>query len=268
MPSLQTSYSKEIAKELGKIAVYLPGEEITVGDIIKFPYGKKLFKSSPTGTFTRVTNLKNLGITYDEPKESVTPDSYQFTSKDSVDIHFNVDAKLGSSITDFPKGESGVKISLSEEGAIFFYAIDCKKRELLDIPALQNQINDQGKTLVWDDTFLVTSVTIANKALVIQSNSKSSELILGGDIKGLQGSKAIELDVQSKIHIKKQRGNVFIKNWSDDVTVFMDVVRFKKKVFGRKKSHLTEEPFLDNDPSLSSIELEVVNIGEVINAKL
>ncbi|UHO40601.1 hypothetical protein H5J24_11955 [Chryseobacterium capnotolerans] len=41
--SLQIKYSTEIAKELGKIAVYLPGEIIEVGDIIKFPYGKTGF---------------------------------------------------------------------------------------------------------------------------------------------------------------------------------------------------------------------------------
>jgi len=263
MSSLQTSYSKQIAKELGKIAVYLPGEEITVGDIIKFPYGNKLFKNNPTGTFSRVTNLKKLGVTYSKPKESITPDSYQFTSKGSVDVHFNVDAKLDSSIPNFPNGETGVKISLSEEGAIFFYAIDCKKKELLDIPSLQNQINDEGKTMVWDDTFLVTSVTIARKALVIQSNSKYSELILGGDIKGLQGSKALELNVQSKIHIKKQRGNIFIKNWSDEVTVFMDVMRFRKKVFGTKEFNLIDTPFLKDE-----VELQRVNIEEIINAKL
>lgn len=35
--SLQIQYSKKIAKELGKVAVSLPGEEINVGDIIQFP---------------------------------------------------------------------------------------------------------------------------------------------------------------------------------------------------------------------------------------
>lgn len=267
MSSLQISYSKEIAQELGKIAVFFPGEEVSVGDIIKFPNGKGLFKSKPVGVFSRVTTLENLGINYKEPRESSTPDSYQFSSKDSVNINFGAGTKFDSDIPNFTSSDVRLKVSLSEEGAIFFYAKDCKKSELSDIPELQDQIDDNGKSLIWEETFLVTSVTTAKKALIIQSNSKSSELELGGDIKGLQGSKIIELDINSKIHVKKQKGNLFIKNWSDEVTVFMDVMRFTKKVFKIKNDVFEKNPFIDDNFHGNQIELEPVKVEEIINVE-
>ena len=88
---LQIQYSKQIARELGKIAVYFPGDEISIGDIIKFPYGKKgLFKKDvPWGTFERVTSLKNLGVVFEKTGPDKNPDSYQFTTKDSVEFSVN-----------------------------------------------------------------------------------------------------------------------------------------------------------------------------------
>lgn len=51
--SLQIQYSKELVKAPGKIAVYLPGEQVEVGDIITFPYGR-------TGMFSKKVPLDHL----------------------------------------------------------------------------------------------------------------------------------------------------------------------------------------------------------------
>ncbi|WP_062053959.1 hypothetical protein [Aquimarina longa] len=263
MKSLQIQYSKEVARELGKIAVYLPGEEIEVGDILTFPYGKKGFlkKTAPLGSFQKITSLKNLGISEVKVQQSKTPDSYRFTSKQAVDLQFGVrvDADLGNDT--LPKANGELRIKLSAEGAICFFALHCFKTSLDDIMALENEINTKGKKMVWEDTYLVTSVTIAKKALIIQSNSSSSELTLGGDVQGLQSSSIMKVKTDAKIHIKKQTGDMLIKDWSDEVTVFMDLMKFEKETFATetKNSSFTSKS-LDTD----IIRLQPVSVSELV----
>lgn len=247
MPSLQIQYSKELAKELGKIAVYLPGENVNVGDIITFPYGKNFFgKSRPLGSFKRISSLKNLGISYSKPLLSNTPDTYRLSSKNTVDFNFNIEGSANLGDDKFPSGDGKFNIKFTSEGAIYFLATDCDKEELNDISALENEINLQGKKLLWEDTYLVTSVTTAKKAFIAQSRSKSSELTINGNVKGIQ-SGTIDVSAQTNLNIQKQQGDIFVKDWSDNVTVFMDLIKFEKEVFGQNKKDFKSPPSTKNE---------------------
>ena len=260
MSKLQIQYSKELARELGKIAIYLPGEHVSVGDIIKFPHGKVGFlrKKGPFGSFKKISSLKKLGVSYDEPQFLGTPDTYKFSSKNAVDFNFttNGNADLGNDLT--PSGNANLSIQFSSEGALYFLAIDCNKKELNDLAALENEINTKGKKLIWQDTYLVTSVTIAKKAFIAQSQSKNSELQIAGNFKGI-ASGTVEINAQTNLSIKKQKGNIFIKDWSNDVTVFMDLIKFEKQVFDENyrgfESTKLKEP---------KILLKPVNIEELL----
>lgn len=235
MSKLQILYSKELAKELGKIAVYFPGEQVSVGDIIIFPHGKSfLGKSRPLGTFKKITSLKKLDVNYSEPDFSNKPDTYRFSSKNAVNLNFNtnLDADLGND--KLPSSDSNMKINFTSEGAIYFLAVDCDKKELNDISALEKQINSKGSNLLWKDTYLVTSVTVAKKAFIAQSRSKTSELVLQSNIKGVQSGQ-MNLKADANLSINKQSGDVFIKDWSDDVTVFMDLIKFEEEIFGENQ---------------------------------
>ncbi len=237
MSKLQIQYSKEIAKELGKIAVYFPGEHIEVGDIIKFPFGKSLFgKSKPLGTFQKITSLKKIGIQYDEPQFSNSPDTYHFTSKNAIEFKSDIETNLSLGTDNLPNAKSALSIEFSSEGAIYFLAIDCDKKELNDLLALEKEINVKGKKMLWYDTYLVTSVTIAKKALILQSRSKSSGIIIEGNIQGINSGN-VNIANNARVNLKNQKGDVFIKNWSDDVTVFMDVVKFEKEIFEAETNH-------------------------------
>ncbi len=262
MSKLQIKYSKEIAKELGKIAVYLPGEHLAVGDIITFPNGKSVFsKHKPFGAFKKITSLRKLGVGYDEPEFSRTPDTYHFSSKNSVQFTDRINGNVDLGNDNLPSGKGGVNIEFSSEGAIYFLAIDCDKKELNDLLSLENEINSKGKKMLWEDTYLVTSVTIAKKALIIQSRSKSSGLTIEGNVKGIQ-SGSIEMSLQSQLNFKKQSGDIFIKDWSNDVTVFMDVVKFKKEVFGSERYRGNAENIKVNKED--NIRFEKVKIEELL----
>ncbi|WP_299273557.1 hypothetical protein [uncultured Psychroserpens sp.] len=241
MSKLQIQYSKELAKALGKIAVYLPGEHVEVGDIITFPFGKSIFgKTKPIGSFKKITSLDKIGVHYEKPKFSNNPDTYHFTSKKSISFDVNLDTNMALGGNGLPESDNLIDVQFSSEGAIYFLGIDCDKKELSDLISLENEINVKGKQMLWEDTYLVTSVTIAKKALIMQSRTKSSSLVLEGNVKGVK-SGAVDASGGAKFSIKRQRGDVFIKNWSDDVTVFMDVMKFEKEVFSSESYRSTED---------------------------
>jgi hypothetical protein len=238
--TLQIQYSKELAKELGKIPVYLPGEQIEVGDIITFPHGKAFFgRSKPLGTFIKITSLKKLGVQYDNPKYSGSPDTYRYASKNSVEFDFLGGIQANIPIEQTASGK--VKIQFGSEGAIYFLAIDCDKKELNDLASLEKEIISKGKKLIWEDTFLVTSVTVAKKAFVAQSRSKTSELNLIGDFKG-NTSGITEIQAETSLKVGNQSGDLFVKDWSDNVPVFMDLIKFEKEVFDSSSNRNRRQP--------------------------
>lgn len=265
MSDLQIQYSSEIANELGKIAVYLPGENIQVGDIIKFPNAKsRLFrKKLPFGAFQKITSLEKLGVNFDMPKSSGSPDSYRFSSKNKVNLEFGLKSNASLGNDALPSTENDLQIQFSSEGAIFFLAIDCDKQELDDLLFLEKEINSKGKQLVWDDTYLVTSVTIAKKAFIAQSKSKSSEILLKTNVNGIKSSQ-IDVSINSNLKISKSSGDLFIKDWSDNVTVFMDLVKFEKKIF-QKSIEQTRGTF--SDQNQSKLIAKKINIQELLNNK-
>ncbi len=264
MATLQTQYSKDIARELGKIAVYMPGEDVSVGDIITFPHGKTgIFnKKAPLGSFKKISSLKHLGIHHRIPGLSNTPDTYQFTSQKSVDIHYNLNGETDLGNEALPGGKANISIQFSSKGAIYFLAVDCDKRAFNDITFLEKEINSKGKNLVWEDTYLVTSVTIARKALIAVSHSKASELIVEGNVKGLQ-SASVNINADTKLNIKKQKGKMFTKDWSDNVTVFMDVMKFEKEIF-QVENYRSPEASADYKDKKEKIVLKPVAIEELL----
>ena len=259
--SLQLEYSKKIAKAFGKVAVYLPGEDINVGDIVQFPYGIGLFSTAPFGSFQKITDLNNLGINY-VIANSISTSSYQFKSENSVDSKFDLGGNIDLGTDKLPRSQGRLKLSFSKKGGLFFYALNCEKHYINDLLSIESEVDSNGKEMLWENTFLITSLTIAKKALAIQSISKNSEVTIKGDIKNTQANK-LKLDANAKISFEQQKGDMFIKNWSDDVTVFVDVMRFKKKIFNKKKTATAAPPF--HHETRLKINLESVDLSQYLN---
>lgn len=235
--SLQIKYSKEIAKELGKIAVYLPGEALEVGDIITFPYGKtSLFlRDTPLGSFKKISSLNELEVSYNKPKSSVSTHSYKFSSNISVNNTSSVNSEINILNSNLPNTTGTIKLTFASEGSIYFHALNCIKKQLGNISSLENEIITKSKILIWDNTYLVTSVTYAQKALIVQSLSKNAEITFEGNVNGIHASNT-NIDASSEMMIKNQSGDFFIKDWSENVSVFMELMKFEKKIFGAEIS--------------------------------
>jgi hypothetical protein len=230
--SLQIKYSKEIAKELGKVAVYLPGELIEVGDIIKFPNGRSgLFsKEAPLGTFIKISSLNNLGVKYSIQDKQETKHSYKFSSESSVKRASSINAEMDLTSEALPSADAEIILQFTSEGSVYFHALDCYKTQINDIASLENEIISKSQVLIWESTYLVTSVTYASKALIMQSRSKNSEITLSGNANGVKTS-GISIGGEAEFNIKSQNGDFFIKDWSNDVSVFMELMKFDRQIF-------------------------------------
>ncbi len=263
MSGLLIKYSKEIAKELTKIAVVLPGAPIEVGQIIHFPFGKQgiLFfkKPVPWGAFNVITTLANLDVTPQIGPPDLDGDPYIFASRK----HVKIDADFGVQ-GNIPTGTSAngsLKASFESEGSVYFAAIDCKTTKITNLDQIQVDLNKHRNDLVWNETFLVTSVTIASKALIMQSSTKSASLDIAGDIKGLVTGSAADISGNAQIGVRNFKESSFIKPWSDNVTVFIGLHRFTKNIFGFQPNPVVSR--------MSPFETYEVNkmAGKLVNSK-
>ncbi len=234
--SLQIKYSKELAKEYGQVAVYLPGSPIEVGDIVTFDYGKSfLGKARPLGSFQKKNSLKNLGVPYQKSKPDTETDTYFFKSSGTKIIETGLNAN-GNINEALPKAEANIGLKLSSEGSLFILAVECTIRQIDNVTDLQNMVIRNDKDMIWKDTFLVTSLTIAKKALIAQSKTSTSAFVISGDIDGIKNSSA-NVTADAKLSIKVNNGDAFIKPWSNNVTLFMEVMKFEEATFGPKDTN-------------------------------
>lgn len=226
MAGLQIEYSKEIAKELTKIAVVLPGQKISVGDVITFPFGGSFFGPKPRGSFELVTTLNNLGINPDMSGDDPDGDPYVFASRKGVEVDFDIDASGGA------QASGSLTAKFRKEGSVYFAAIDCTTKQLTNLAQVQIDLNQHQYAVIWKDTFVVTSVTTAAKALIMQSSTSSASLTVKGEVKGLVTGSGSDIDANATLSVSNFRSASFVKPWSDNVTVFIGLHRFKKSNFG------------------------------------
>jgi hypothetical protein len=228
--SLAIDYCKELAKELRQSAVYAPGINVSPGDIITFSE-RGLLGPQPLGPFKKVTSLVEMNIDL-RTEQDKDPYSYVFASKRSVSVSFNAGGAAGSATN----GKLAVKFS--KEGATYLSAVDCKQTRFRDISNLEVSLEPYKTKVDWKHCFIVVAVTVAAKALIMQSNTSSASLEIEGEVKGLQPIPGATIlskeEINANIGLKVSGYNdaSFIKPWSDNCAVFFQLVRYKKVFLG------------------------------------
>lgn len=223
--SLALSYCREIADQLEQIAVYLPGEDVNAGDVIEFQNGK------PIGSFSKRTDLFEMGLMISK-EETQTKRSYLYATKGGVSTKFEMQGGVGK------VGGGKLSVNYTKEGSIFLSAIDCKQERLKNIAGLEDLLASLQEKLDWNKYYIVSEVLRASKAFVMQSSNSAASVVFKGDVKGLQPQIGNFLQENGELHagLKFQTTTYenasFIKDWSDDVAVFMKLVRYKSNWFG------------------------------------
>ena len=81
----------------------------------------------------------------------------------------------------------------------------------------------------------------------MQANSKNAALVIEGDVKGLQAGAISNINANASVKINSYKDSSFIKDWSDNVTVFFSLARFRKKIFGDWGFETRSEMYLNKD---------------------
>lgn len=216
---LYKSYCNEIIRQFGKVPVYLPGEFVQVGDIIFFQH-KNLFGPGPIGDFIKRTSLQNMEVEFRTTMDP-DPQPYKFSSEGSVSMEFT----SAGDITNQAKGE--LEISFSKAGATYLVAVDCVTSYIDDLLRVEEQLADHIDDLDWDSHYIVVGVSVAKKSLIMQSNSSSAKLTISGEVKTFDTNTSGMPDVSATLAVKSYRDASFLKDWSDNVALFIDLVRYK-----------------------------------------
>lgn len=214
--------------------------------------------SNPDQSVLLTTYLrwKKLGVNFQQ-QQSQEPHPYLFASKGSVGVSFTANATADTA------GDGKLDISFSKEGSTYFAAIDCTVSYIDDTSHLVEQLIPHKDDLDWGDLFIVTSVTTAKKALIMQSNTSSAQLSIEGNVKGLQPGVGIDLNASAGLKINSYKDSSFIKPWSDQVGVFFTLSRFSKKLFG---GYGLKTRSLTLDSSQDEFELDSVSPEKWIEA--
>ena len=167
-------YTKELKRQFGYLATWLPGTPIELGDIgILRNY-----------QFTKISHLSNFGINFE-----IVPDETKSDIEHSSSGVVSITTKAAGTIA--PQGsalgelEAGIIVEFSKENAIYFKAIGTTS------PSIKDQIS-LGKTIVslykegkWDKEWSVVTekVDTHNSTILISGSSNGKiELKAKGEI--------------------------------------------------------------------------------------
>lgn len=168
MASAQKQYSDEMKKKFGYYATWNPGYPLELGD-----YG--ILKDN---VFTRLSNIKDLGVEFDVRPDSSKVDlehnsygSVQVTTKLS-----GVGAPVGSTLTEL---DAGIIVEFSRENSVLFKANNTTSPSIGDSNKVGIEIVNLYKEGKWNPNWVViTELINAESATILISNSSNSKIEL------------------------------------------------------------------------------------------
>jgi hypothetical protein len=215
--NLAKFYYKEIAKRMQHLPVYLPGRNLKLGDIIEYS-GRK-----PIGDPNLVNSLENLGIPF-SVRTDPNPESYRFSSLKTSTSKFVADANVADGIT------GKLEISFNSAGSVYVAALNMRSHHIENLnnlePFLANTKKDKD---FWQRVYIVTGLWIAEKAIVMQSNSANAKLELTGKVKELDPELPKLPTGEVSVSFAQSTDAAFFKDWSDNVEILLSLAQFKPK---------------------------------------
>ncbi|MEE4000334.1 hypothetical protein V1T75_08285 [Tenacibaculum sp. FZY0031] len=178
-------YTREIHRELGYFAGWIPGTEIELGDV-GYVKGK---------LFIRKSNLKQLGIDFEMRKDE-DPVNLSHASKGEVEITLKgsgVSPITGSTLTTL---EAGFCVKMEKENSILLQANNVFNHSIEDQLGLGQEImrryRSSNPSERWDkDLVVVTEIAQADTCTILISKSKNNTV----DITAKGELSASELDI-------------------------------------------------------------------------
>jgi hypothetical protein len=210
-------YQREMHKNMGFFATWLPSSAIELGDIGVLDAGR----------FRRVGSLKELGITGLEVREGA-PDniSYSASAERSVGI--------GAGVSAAPLVTGEVSIEFSSEGGYVFEAMAMRQLEIADRMVLAATLLQAYQNGVWQaDWLVVDSLYTAASATVLVSQDTTSKIVLKASAAALPLGALLLADPKLGLSVASSSGRIVHIIAADNLRPLYSCVRVRDPLLGR-----------------------------------
>jgi len=161
-------YTRELKKQFGYLATWLPGTSVDLGDI------GVLRKNE----FTKISNLSDFGIKF-EIESDETKSDIEHSSKGAVSITTKASGAVAPQGCSLGEVDAGITIAFSKENAIFFKANGTTSPSIKDQIALGKKIITLYKKGQWDkDWAIITEKVDSESATILISSSSNGKIEL------------------------------------------------------------------------------------------
>ena len=192
MASPVKAYQKEMHRNIGFFATWLPGDNLELGEAGVFKGGR----------FSAAASLAELGIAF-EAGSPGSPQTLQYTSASGTAVSSSASANAMN------LARAEISVEFSSEGAFLFQASGVKQIRIEDRVAVRRAILDAYEHGKWDKNWwMVESLYRAKCATVIISQDTSSAMVLEASADTPLGSLPLA-NPDVNLSIKSTRGKVF-----------------------------------------------------------
>ena len=161
-------YTRELRKQFGYFATWLPGTPIALGDI-------GVMKKN---VFTKIANLEDFGISFVEEPDLDRSD-IEHSSSGAVSVTTKASGNLSPAGSQVAEADAGIIVEFSKKNAILFKATGPLSPSIKDQITLGKQILELYRQGRWDkDWTVVTEVVTARSATIIISISAGGKIEL------------------------------------------------------------------------------------------
>jgi hypothetical protein len=168
--SVKSRYVRTFAKELGRFAVWQPGDPTALGD----------FGTSAGGEFRKLGNLRDFGIEF--PAENSGVGQWEFTSEGVSSAVVGVQADVGSG--PLMLGQAKLEISFARENSLFVRAVNSRWTQVANVHDLAGRLQEDDR---WDfDWRFVAGVRDAESLVVLLSTQAGASVSVQGEAPALQ----------------------------------------------------------------------------------
>ena len=174
-------YTRELKKQFGYIATWLPGTPLELGDV-------GVFKKNQ---FTKISNLSDFNIPF-EIEPDTTKSDIEHSSEGAVSITTKASGTVAPQGSALAEVDAGIIVQFSKEKAILFKVIGTLSPSIKNQIALGNTILGLYREGRWDkDWAIITELVNADSGTILISSSSSGKI----ELKAKADVEAVKLDI-------------------------------------------------------------------------
>ena len=233
-------YLKEIYKELGYIATWLPHEQVAPGDIGRLEDGR----------FHRLRSIAIEGVTF-SVRETGAKRALEHRSEGAVSISLSASGATTETLTDVCRTGGMLNISLSEKGAVFLHAGSCQDVAIEDQQAFIEEVSVRLSKGDWpDDQVLVTNVVRCQKLTLLIAGEGGGRATFQVDAQAAPGGMEIA-DLMAKSAFAAESSIATSVLGEEDLTPMFKAIGVKRSwpVVGQRRAAFRRRSGIKSGPA-------------------